>query len=109
MLRELLLLVYAGAVGFVAAGIAASFYKMITLEPARFRLLGRSFLAWMTAVALCAVTGPVIVVDHAIQSRRKDRIPMLWVFGGVFIAGLWSCCLGVLVLELILTVKGSFA
>lgn len=109
MLGEFLLLAYVAAVGFVAAGIAASFYKMVTLEPARFRLLGQSFFSWMTAMIFCAVTGPFIVVDQAIQSRRRDHTPILWVFAVVGIATLWSCCLGVLVLELILTVGDSFA
>ena len=43
MLREFLILAYAGAVGFVAAGIAASFYKMVTSQPAKFGPLGGSY------------------------------------------------------------------
>ena len=109
LFRELLLLGYAGAVGFVSAGIAASFYKMVTLEPARFRLLGESVFAWFTAALFCALTGPVIVAGHAIERRRRERIPLSWVLGGIVVAGLWSCCLGVLVLELILAVKAGLA
>jgi hypothetical protein len=40
MLRDALPLLYCEAVGFVAAGIAASFYTLVTAEPARFSLLG---------------------------------------------------------------------
>lgn len=109
VLAELLLLAYAAAVGFVAAGIAASLYKMITLEQARFRLLGHSFLAWITAFAFCALTGPVIVVNQAIQSHKKDRSAIGWLFAGIFVAALWSCCLGVVVLEFALSLRDSLA
>ncbi|HMN85235.1 MAG TPA: hypothetical protein PKA74_04515 [Bauldia sp.] len=109
MLRELLLLGYAGAVGYVSAGIAASLYKLVTLEPARFRLAGRNPLGLASGALFCALTGPVIVVGHAVERRRKEKIPLSLVFGGIAIAALWSCCLGILMLELILTVAGGFA
>ena len=40
VLGDLLILGYAATVGFVAGGIVASFYQMVTSEPARFGLLG---------------------------------------------------------------------
>ena len=109
MVRDLLLLAYAVAVGFVAAGITASFYKMLTSEPAAFRLLGASALAWVTTFAFCALTGPVIVIDYAIKSRRVDRLPFGWVAAGVAMAALWSCCVGIIVLEVVLSLRDSLA
>lgn len=101
---DLLLLAYAGAVGFVAAGIAGSLYKMVTSEPARFGLLGESALALITTFAFCALTGPVIVVNRAIETRRAYQLPLGWVAAGIALAGLWSCCLGIVVLELALSI-----
>jgi hypothetical protein len=109
VLFELALLGYVGAVGFVSAGIASSLYKMITHEPARFRLAGESFAAWASALMFGAVTGPVIVVNYAIASRKKGDMPVLMVLGGIVLAGLWSCCLGVLVLELVFSIRGTLA
>ncbi len=109
MLGDFLLLLYAVAVGFVAAGITASFYRMVTSEPARFGLFGQSLLAWITTFAFCAMTGPVIVVDMAIQRVRNEKLPFGWLMAGVGIAALWSCCLGIVVLAVVLGVRNSLA
>jgi uncharacterized membrane protein YhaH (DUF805 family) len=107
VLREFLLLLYAIAVGFVAAGITASFYKMLSSEPARFALFGQSVLAWVTTFAFCALTGPVIVVDMAVKRVRDEKLPLTWLAAGVGIAAMWSCCVGIVTLELVLVLRDS--
>ena len=107
MAREVLLLLYCGAVGFVAAGIAASFYKLITTEPARFSIVGETVFGLATSFLLCALTGPVIVVDFAIRNRQAARVRFTWLLAGVGIAALWSCCLGLVVLQLILILRDT--
>jgi hypothetical protein len=109
LVRDLLLLLYCVAVGFVSAGIAASFYKLVTAEPARFGVLGETVFGLATSFIFCALTGPVIVVDFAIRNRRAERMPVRWLMAGVGVAALWSCCLGLLVLELVLTLRDSLA
>jgi hypothetical protein len=104
-----MLLLYCAAVGFVAAGIAASFYKLVTTERARFALLGETAFALATTFVFCALTGPVVLVDFAIRTRRAERLPVRWLLAGVCIAALWSCCLGLLVLQLVLTLRDSLA
>jgi len=106
-LREVVLLLYCVAVGFVSAGIAASFYKLVTTEPARFALLGQTAFGLATSFIFCALTGPVIVVGFALRNRRDERMPLSWLMAGVGIAALWSCCLGVVVLQLVLTVRDT--
>jgi hypothetical protein len=109
MLRDVLLLLYCGAVGFVAAGIAASFYKLVTTEPARFSLFGRTTFGLATSFIFCALIGPAIVIDLAIRNRSAQprRLPLL--FAGIGVAALWSCCLGVVVLQLVLTLRDGLA
>jgi hypothetical protein len=107
MLRDLLLLVFCAAVGFVAAGISASFYKLVTTEPARFGFVGKTVFGLATSSLFCALTGPVIVVDFAIRNRRAERRPLPWLFAGMGIAALWSCCTGLVVLQLFLTLRDS--
>ncbi len=109
MVRDVLLLLYCGAVGFVAAGIAASFYKLVTTEPARFSIVGETVFGLATSFLFCALTGPVIVVDFAIRNRRTDRVRAGWLLAGVSVAALWSCCLGLVVLQLVLTLRDSVA
>ena len=108
-MRDLLLLLYCVAVGFVSAGIAASFYKLVTAEPARFGILGETVFGLATSFIFCALTGPVIVVDFAIRNRRATQKPLRWLMAGVGVAALWSCCLGLFVLELVLTLRDSLA
>jgi hypothetical protein len=107
LLGELLVLLYAGVVGFVAAGITASFYRWITSEPARFGLFGQTAAGMVTTFVFCALTGPVIVMDHAIRSRKVEKSPLGWFAVGTLVAALWSCCLGLVVLEVVLSIRGT--
>ncbi len=109
MLRDGLLLAYCAAVGFVASGVAASFYKMVTHEPARFRLLGEGWPAAVVTFLFCAFTGPAIVVEMVIRQRLSDRNAIGLLVAGFVIAALWSVCSGVLVLQLVLSVRDTLA
>jgi cytochrome c biogenesis protein CcdA len=100
---------YCAAVGFVASGVAASFFKMVTHEPARFALLGQGWFAAFATFVFCAVTGPFIVVEMVIRNRKMDSGAIGYILAGFFVAVLWSICSGILVLDLALQVKGTFA
>ena len=89
--------------GFVAAGIAASFFKMVTSEPARFALLGPSWLGLVTTFIFCALTGPAIIMGYAIRRRPTDREALKLFAGGVLVAALWSVCSGILVLQVVIS------
>jgi cytochrome c biogenesis protein CcdA len=105
MLRDALVLGYATTVGFVASGIIASFYKWITSEPVRFALLGEGTFALVTSFFFFALTGPVIIVEQVFRARLGREGPVSLLFFGFFIATLWSCCSGILVLSLVLSLK----
>jgi len=102
MVFELLVLVYAGAVGFVAAGIASSLRQMITAEPPRFRMAGERWTVLAASLAYFALTGPVLVFRAVISGRLGERRSLAWTVAGIAVAGLWSCCLGILVLQFVL-------
>jgi hypothetical protein len=103
--RDFLLLLYACSVGFVSAGVGASFYKMITREDARFKLLGKSVPAAFTTFLFCALTGPMIITDVALKMVRSERNGLAWFCGSMMIAGMWSCCSGIVVLQLVLSLR----
>ena len=109
MLRDGLLLLYCSAIGFVSAGVAASFFKMVTSEPARFALLGQGWLGLATTFVFCGLSGPAIIMDHAIRRRLADRNAVGRLFASVLIAALWSACTGVLVLQVVLQLGGGLA
>lgn len=108
-MRDAIILGYAATVGFVAAGIIASFYTWMTSEPARFGLLGQGVAALVTSFVFCALTGPVIIVENAFRMRRSENGPVGWLFAGFFIAVLWSSCSGIVVLSLVLSFRHSLA
>lgn len=108
-MRELLLVGYCGAVGLVAAGIAASLYKMVTQKPAGFSLLGESWVAAFTTFLFCALTGPAIILDYMRKIRLAERNAVGMLFGGLLVALIWSVCSGILVLSFVLTLRDSLA
>jgi len=109
VLRDGFLLFYCASVGFVASGVAASFFKMVTHEPARFALLGKGWLATAVTFLFCAVTGPAIVMDMVIRNRNTDNGALGMVAAGLCVAVFWSICSGILVLDLVLQLKESLA
>jgi hypothetical protein len=108
-LSDLLLLLYAGAVGFVAAGLGASFYKLVTDETARFALGSQSAFGIATGMLFCALTGPAIMARLALAGGGDARLPLGWRIAGIGIAMLWSCCLGLVVLQVVLAFRDGLA
>lgn len=109
VLRDGFLLLYCAAVGFVASGVAASFYKMMTTETPRFALLGKGIGALVVTFVFCGVTGPAIVIDMVLKSRISDRGAVGTALFGLFVALLWSVCSGILVLDVVINLRDSFA
>jgi hypothetical protein len=109
VLRDGLLIAYCGAIGFVAAGIAASFYKMVTSEVARFALLGQGWLAAVSTFLFFAVSGPAIIMEMALKRRMKEDNAAGWLMASLVVAGLWSVCSGIIVLGLVLSLRSGLA
>jgi hypothetical protein len=109
VLRDGFLILYCAAVGFVASGVAASFYKMMTHEPPGFALLGKGWFAAVVTFVFCAVTGPAIVIDLALRGRLVDRSALGTLFAGLFVAALWSICSGIVVLDVVIHLRDGLA
>jgi hypothetical protein len=100
VLREGVLLLYCTLVGFVASGITASFFKLITRQSARFTLLGQGYVGAATTFAFCAVTGPAIITDIALSGGLPKTNTLAWIAGSVATAALWSACSGVILVQI---------
>ncbi len=109
VLRDGLLIMYCAAIGFVAAGIAASCYKMVTSEAARFALLGQGWLAAVSTFLFFAVSGPAIIMDSALKRRLSETNAFGWLVGSLVVSALWSVCSGIIVLSLIVSVQAGLA
>jgi hypothetical protein len=105
-MRDVLLLLYCAAIGFVASGVASSFYKMVTTQPARFAMMGEGWLGAAGTLAFCGVAGPAIIADLALRNWLAKRGAHALLLMGTGIAALWSACSGVIMLELVFTIGG---
>lgn len=106
---DVLLFIYAAGVGFIAAWLVASVRKAMTSEPVRFGVSGDTILAMSSSFLFGVLLGPVIIVRQAVASVRTGNIPASWAAAGVMLAVVWSCVLGIAILAVADTVRGSLA
>lgn len=99
MFVELLLAVYLGCAGFVAAGVIASFYQLVTDRPAKFAMESETLLKIIGTVAIIVFAGPFILMRNAIRGRRIEGRPLGWLVASTTIAGMWSMCSGIVVVQ----------
>ncbi|MEP3277813.1 MAG: hypothetical protein ABJN26_21310 [Stappiaceae bacterium] len=109
MFFELLLAVYIGCAGFVAAGLIASFYQLVTNRPARFALESETLIRILATVAIVIFAGPFILMRNAIRGRRIEGRPIGWLVASTTIAGMWSMCSGVVVIQFALAIAYNVA
>lgn len=107
MVWDLIVAGFAIAIGFVGSGIIASFYQLIMARPPRFDLEGSSIAAGVAGVVLLMFAGPVILMRNAIRGRLLERRPVGWLAASTLIAGAWSLCSGVVLLQVGLALRHS--
>ncbi len=106
---DVVLFIYAGAIGFVVAGLAAEAYRAVTSEPVRFGARGSGLSAVFVAFVVGLLLGPAIIVRQAFASVRSGAVPSSWAAAGVLVAVLWSCCLGIVILAVAEGLRNSLA
>lgn len=106
---DVVLFIYAGAIGFIVAGLAAAAYRAVTSRPVRFGVNGTSLFATFSALVVGLLLGPVIIVRQAFQSARSGDVPSSWAAAGVMVAVVWSCCLGIAILAVAESLRNSLA
>ena len=99
MYFELILAVYMGCAGFVAAGVLGSFYQLLTNNPPRFQLRLESLVGTVSSCLMCAFAGPFIIMRNAIRGRRIENRPIGWLVASSTIAGMWSVCSGLVMMR----------
>lgn len=98
-----MILLYATAVGFVVAGIVSSLYQLVTSKPLKL-VIGTTTASIARATMLCAVAGPLLITRAlTVELAARNRTPTI-IAAGTFAAIAWSCCLGILVLGLSLSI-----
>jgi hypothetical protein len=106
---DIVLFLYAGAVGFIVAGLAAVAYRAVTSEPVRFGAKGPGLSSAFVALVVGIVLGPAIIVRQSFASVRSGEVPSSWAAAGVIVAVLWSCILGIAILAVAEGLRNSLA
>jgi hypothetical protein len=100
-MQFLAIYLYVIAVGFVAAGVLASFVQLVSGEPLRFSLQPNTFLESFGGVLLRVLAGPAILMRNAWRGQTIQRRPKYWFGVSALIAALWSLFSGAALLDLI--------
>jgi Family of unknown function (DUF6949) len=93
---------YVMAVGFVTAGLLASFVQLVSGQPMRFGIEPDSILASLGGVMLRVLAGPAILMRNAWRGLKLQARPKIWFGVSAAIAAVWSLFSGALLLDLIL-------
>jgi hypothetical protein len=101
-MQFLAIYLYVMSVGFVAAGVLASFVQLISGEPMRFGLEPKSLLASIGGVLLRVLAGPAILMRNAWRGLTLQARPKVWFGVSAAIAAVWSLFSGALLLDLIM-------
>jgi len=101
-MQSLAIYLYVMAVGFVAAGMLASFVQLVLGEPMRFGMEPNSILASIGAVLLRVLAGPAILMRNAWRGLKLQARPKIWFGVSAAIAAVWSLFSGALLLDLLL-------
>ena len=100
---DLAILLYVVAVGFVAAGILTSFIQLVSGERLAFSFEGSTLVASVGGVFLRTFAGPAILMGNVVRAAKSRAYPPVWLGLSTLIAGVWSLFLGLVLLDLALT------
>ena len=100
-MQYLAIYLYVTAVGFVAAGVLASFVQLLSGEPMRFTIEPKSILDSLAGVLLRVVAGPAILMRNAWRGQKLRERPKIWFGVSAVIAAVWSLFCGARLLDLL--------
>lgn len=105
LVHDMVSVLFAVAMGFAAAGICASGYRLFTDSRLVFDREGGKPLSGLR-VALLVVAGPLVIMRNAWRAALRGR-PRGWLLATTLLASGWSFCLGLAVLNLVVALGGG--
>ncbi|MCG8558937.1 MAG: hypothetical protein MI824_03975 [Hyphomicrobiales bacterium] len=95
------------ATGFVAAGLVASLFQLVTGQPIRFGFTPRSVPVDAAEILARMTAGPAIIMRNAVKAAVKEGREPYWLALSTLLSVLWSFFTGVVILELIYSFSAS--
>ena len=90
------------ATGFVAAGLTASLYRLVTRKPPSFQVWSDSAVGQIAGVVTLIFAGPNVILRNALRAQVFENRPPAWLLLSALIAMMWSFLSGVFLLSLLL-------
>ena len=94
---------YCAAMGFVAAATISTFYQWVTSERAELFAMRQGFFGLGLAVVISMFGGPFIVVQKVVTGLRAHEISAVPAALGIIVAGMWSVCVGIFYVHLLVS------
>lgn len=104
MPAEALVVMFAIATGYVAAGLVSSLYSLLTNRPASFRVVSEGLAERLLLVPLIVFGGPFILSRNAVRGRVIENRPIGWLCVSLTIVLSWSFISGLFVIHLALSI-----
>ncbi len=101
-MQYLVIYLYVTAVGFVTAGVVASFVQLVSGKPLRFGIEPKPLPASIPDILLRIMAGPAILMRNAWRGLKLQGRPRGWFGASAAIAAVWSLFSGALLIDLIL-------
>ncbi len=105
-MREALLLILIIASGFVASGVIASLYRLVT-GSSEYAPQPKSEAGRLAAVGLTIFTGPAVLTFNALKADPAEQ-PRLYLLVVLTVATLWSYVLGLVVVTVAIRLPSPF-
>jgi hypothetical protein len=106
LVHDMVSVLLAVAMGFAAAGICSSGYRLCTNSRLVFDRSAGSEPISTLRVALLVVAGPLVIMRNAWRAALGGR-PRGWLLASALVASGWSFCLGLVVLNLVVALGGG--
>lgn len=107
MTRELILFLLVTASGFVASGVIASLFTMLSGQK-EYALKPASEAQSMAAIGLTIFTGPAILTMNAIRGRHNADQPPAYLAVVLGVSAVWSYVLGLFFVTIALQIPLPF-
>jgi hypothetical protein len=93
------------ATGFVAAGLAGSFYRLVTNKPPSFQLTSETIAWQVIGIFTLIFAGPTVILRNALRAQVFENRPPHWMLLSSCIAVMWSFLSGVFLLGIMLSLR----
>ncbi|MEQ8267910.1 MAG: hypothetical protein RH982_11980 [Parvibaculum sp.] len=94
---------FAIATGFVAAGLASSFHRLVTNKPPSFQLASETMTWQVVGIFTLIFAGPTVILRNALRAQVFENRPPFWMLLSGCIATMWSFLSGIFLLGVMLS------